>query len=443
MKKYLLFALAAASMGLVSCSEDCDVMNDANTVDAQQIATSSVNFKVLEEWEVSGQELLDNTLAGLDELAGTEAYEDLKVAFEMADEKLLTEDAATRAIVPALYKAVRLEYQTTDQDMKPVTASALVVYPLLKKMDKVMLINHGTHIGAMMVPTQYTSVEAIMAATGALCVMPDYIGLGSSSDHPDLYLNHEVHGRTSVDALMALLDYAKSKRLSLKSNYSTYICGYSQGGSVSLASLREVQRRDAATQKRINLKQVYCGDGPYDLRRTFETYVEDYQQGKEMGMGAVIPLVINSMFNSYPQEMAQFNYEDYFTAEALATGLPQAIRANEEDAIDMVTAFNGQMLNQILNFDYLDAYPEAYTQLLAMMDRSNLCQGWTPTYPLKLLHCNPDGVVPFSNFENAVAGLQNSYMETKVVDIDTNVISSAMLQHVYGMLVMTAEILAK
>ena len=64
-----------------------------------------------------------------------------------------------------------------------------------------MLINHGTQIGAMMIPSNYTSVESVMAATGSLCILPDYIGLGSTSNHPDLYLNSEVHGRTSVDHL--------------------------------------------------------------------------------------------------------------------------------------------------------------------------------------------------------------------------------------------------
>lgn len=40
-----------------------------------------------------------------------------------------------------------------------------------------------------------------------------------------------------------------------------------------------------------------------------------------MGLGAVIPLVINSMFNSYPSEVADMNYEDFFTPWALSTGV--------------------------------------------------------------------------------------------------------------------------
>ena len=340
--------------------------------------------------------------------------------------------------MPAIYKTVHVTYQTLDEANKPVTASALIVYPLFKKIKNVMLINHGTQIGAMMIPSNYTSVESVMAATGSLCILPDYIGLGSTSNHPDLYLNSEVHGRTSVDALLTLLDYAKQKNISLDSNYKTYILGYSQGGAVSLASLRRVQQLDAYTQSRLHLQKVYCGDGPYDLRLTFETYLEDLENGKDMALGSVIPTVINSMFNSYPAEMAGINYEDFFTAWALKTGVPQAIRQNKENIADMIIKWNGAPLNKILNFDYLNAHPEHLDRLLTMMDRQNLCKGWMPKYRLKLIHSNPDGVVPFANFQEAYANLKNNYVEEPT--IITPKTNNALLQHINGMLVMIEEV---
>ena len=380
--------------------------------------------------------------AGLQDQVDSELYEQLLNTFKSSDARLAGEDPQTKAIVPALYKTARVEYQTLDQDNKPVTASALIVYPLFKKIKEVMLINHGTHIGFMLVPTKYTSVEAIMAATGALCILPDYIGLGSSAKHPDLYLNHEVHGRTSVDALLTLLDFAKARKLPLDSNYKTTIFGYSQGGSVSLASLRRVQELDAATQSRLHLQHVYCGEGPYDLRKTFESYIDDYAAGKKMGLGAVIPLVINSMFNSYPSEVADMNYEDFFTPWALSTGVPQHIRANREGIIDVMLKLNGADLGRILNFDYLEAYPENLARLLGLMDRQNLCHGWAPQYDLTLFHSNPDGVVPFSNFEQAYEGLNNEHVSTRVVPLNEKLIGDALLQHITGMLIMIEELLA-
>ena len=148
------------------------------------------------------------------------------------------------------------------------------------------------------------------------------------------------------------------------------------------------------------------------------------------------------MFNSYPTEVADLDYEDFFTDWALSTGVPQAIKNNSENVIDMLVKFNGKNLDQILNMEYTEAHPDHLDRLLELMDRQNLCQGWQPEYSLKLLHGNPDGVVPFSNFEEAVAGLSNEKVETKVVDINTKILSNPLLQHVYGRLVMVEEVLA-
>ena len=435
MKKSIFIAFAMLVAGLSSCNK-----NEAPALEAAEPAANE-SFKVIEEGEMTIDQLYDATLGSLKQSLEANIFDGVDKAYEQATQATAY-DPESRATAPLLYKTVRIEYTTLDQDDQPVTASALIVYPLLRKMVKVMLINHGTQIGIAMIPTKYTSVEAAMAATGALCIMPDYIGLGSSADHPDLYLNHKVHGQTSVDALLALLDYAKAKKLSLNSNYKTYIVGYSQGGSVSLASLRRVQELDQATQDRLHLTKVYCGDGPYDLRRTFETYVEDFKNGKELGLGSVIPLVINSMFNSYPSEVADLRYEDFFTEWALSTGVPQAIKNNDENMIDMLVKFNGKKLNEILNMEYTEAHQDHLDRLLELMDRQNLCRDWQPKYALKLLHGNPDGVVPFSNFEEAVAGLQNQSVETKVVNINDKILTSPLLQHVYGMLIMVEEVLS-
>lgn len=435
MKKNALVVCAFLVGMFSSCSNEDFQEESVAVSQAQQVV--GTQFSVVDENEVSGEQFFNDAVMGIADKADAQQLSELNASFEESFAKLENEKN-TRGIVPAIYKTVHVTYTTLDEANKPVTASALIVYPLLKKIKNVMLINHGTQIGAMMIPSNYTSVEAIMAATGSLCILPDYIGLGASSSHPDLYLNAEVHGRTSVDALLTLLDYAKQKNLSLASDYKTYILGYSQGGAVSLASLRRVQQLDAYTQSRLHLQKVFCGDGPYDLRLTFETYLKDLENGKDMALGSVVPTVINSMFNSYPKDMAGIRYEDFFTAWALKTGVPQAIRQNKEGIIDMMLKWNGAPLDKILDFNYLNSHPEHLDRLLKMMDRQNLCKGWMPKYRLKLLHSNPDGVVPFANFEEAYANLRNGYMETPT--IITPKTKDALLQHVGGMVEMIEEV---
>lgn len=325
------------------------------------------------------------------------------------------------------YKKVNIEYVTLDQDNKPVKVSAIVTVPNEGHISRVYLVNHGTHIGKLMVPSKGNFIEEGIASSGALCIFPDYIGLGISEDHPELYLNAEVHGRTSTDALLVLLDYAKQKGLDLDENFETYIMGYSQGGSVSLATLRHIQQMPLPQQKLLHLKKVYCGDGPYDLRRTFETYISDYNEGKEMGLPAVIPMVLSSMFHSYANETKDIEYKKLFTTKAWLTGVPKAVYDNKANVIDVILLWNGYTLGDVLDMDYIDKHPDEFNLLLNLMERQNLTTGWELKYPVHFLHADPDGVVPFSNYEAAEKGLKNSFFEGEVVPGDAE--AKPLMQH--------------
>lgn len=316
------------------------------------------------------------------------------------------------------YKKVKVEYMTPDQDNNPVKVSAIITVPNNKPITRVYLVNHGTHMGNLMIPSKGIFIEESIASSGALCIFPDYIGLGSSENHPELYLNAEVHGRTSVDALLVLLDYAKQNSLNLSDNFETYIMGYSQGGAVSLATLRHIQQMPKEQQKQLHLKKVYCGDGPYDLRRTFETYMSDYEQGKDMGLPAVIPMVLSSMFHSYAEETKNITYKNLFTTKAWLSGVPKAIYNNDANIKDVVLSWNGYDLGDVLNMTYIKLHPKEFELLLSLMERQNLTKGWELKYPVHFIHSNPDGVVPFSNYEAAEQGLKNQFFEGEVVQGD-------------------------
>lgn len=329
------------------------------------------------------------------------------------------------------YDTYKVQYKTLDQNNVPVTASALITVPKDGPVSRVYLVNHGTHIGRLMVPTLGMCVEEVVATSGALCIFPDYIGLGDSSDHVELYLNAEVHGRTSTDALKVLLDFAKKEKVDLKPDFDTYIMGYSQGGAVSLATLKHIQQLPDYEQAMLHLKKVYCGDGPYDLRQTFETYMSDYEQGKPLGLPAVIPMVLSSMFHSYPNETRNINYKDLFTTKAWLTGVPKAIYNNDENMLDVMVLMSRFDLGDVLDMRYINRHQDEFNLLLSLMERQNLTKGWELKYPCRFLHANPDAVVPFSNYEAAFKGLNNNMFEAEAIDGDPE--AEPMQQHGTGM----------
>jgi len=442
MKKSLLL-IASLAILMISCDKGETAPENPSPTPVTPV---EVPYKVLEEKILTVDELFESAAATLTKIAGDEADKYIKQlgdAFFAAAGKLAPEDETKSSCPPLLYKTARVNYTSVDENGDDATVSALIVYPMLRSMDKVLLINHGTHVGVFMVPTYYTAVEAVLGASGGLCILPDYLGVGGSNDRHDLYLNEELNGHFSIDALLTLMQYAEDEDLRLEDGYKTYIAGYSQGGAVSLAALRQFQRMSKEEQARFNLQRVICGDGPYDLRATFDQYVKDHEAGEKIGMGAVIANVINGMYWSYQVEMGQYNYEDYFTDWALSTGVPQAVYNNQADLFDMLFTFKGKTLGDILDMEFIAENKDAYETLLSMMDRQDLCHGWTPEYPLRFFHCNPDYVVPYVNFEKAYEGLDCACMEyPDIVEIENPSMSAALSIHIYGMVAMLARFLA-
>jgi len=425
-------------ISMMACSKELNPDSiDGNVERKDSISVSAVKYEVIGESNLSCLDIVTKSTESLQKMTG----DNCGILFSSAIGNMLAdiEGYNTRAnAVPLFYKSARVSYLTKDEKGEEVAASALIIYPKYGEMDKVMLINHGTRLGGLFVPTSYAAPEMLYAVTGALCVLPDYIGLGESSSHPDLYLNAKVHGTTSRDALDVVLQYAEDEGLNLDKEFSTYILGYSQGGAVSLATMKAISKGD---NEKYRIKKVICGDGPYDLEATFEYYISEEEDGNPMGLGTVVPLVINSMFNSYPEEFSKYNYEDFFTEWALETGIPQDIRVNKGSLFNMLLKFNGERLSDILNMKLVTDDTPEFRLLLDCMKRQDLCSG-PVDFPLQFIHCNPDGIVPYDNLESALQGMagQELLLEPEVITLEH--LSKPMLQHTYGSITMMAGVLS-
>ena len=150
MKKKLFIALAIILAGLTSC-EDKEVLN------SQANQSSEPSFIVLDESEVTEQELYEMTIGDMKKSVDADIFDGVdRVYKEASNNQVDNQGATTKALVPLLYKVVRIEYKTLDQNMVPVNASALIVYPLLRK---------------MMLPYNYD---------GMLRILDEYINAGKS-----------------------------------------------------------------------------------------------------------------------------------------------------------------------------------------------------------------------------------------------------------------------
>lgn len=310
------------------------------------------------------------------------------------------------------YHTAVIKYPTTDIDGKPIETSALLLWHNRKQINEVLYTNHGTRVGNIDAPTDGFSPEIFFCTSGALIIMPDYIGAGITHDRSEPYLVAQHNGDVAVDGYLAGLKFAKENIKNFSADYNGYIIGYSEGGSVSLAALRSLQQRSEERQKMLNVKRVVCGDGPYDLGATFETYLKE----DSMLLPLVIPLAINGIMTGYPDSVKTLKYEECFTDTALATGIPQTIRANNGSTMQLLS-FNKKVkcAKDVLSDKIMGMNTPEYRRLFSLLERQNLCKGWEPKYPVLFFHDKGDTIVPFINMEHAVQGLKNEYVMDPII----------------------------
>ena len=122
--------------------------------------------------------------------------------------------------------------------------------------------NFSTDTGMMLFYTRYD----VLRQPCCLVILPDYEGYGCTVDRPHPYLYQELTARQCVDATRYGLALYNSKVASgdarqLENDWKTVCVGFSQGGSVSLATHKYIETNGLTDE--LHFAGSVCGDGPY------------------------------------------------------------------------------------------------------------------------------------------------------------------------------------
>ena len=151
--------------------------------------------------------------------------------------------------------------QVPERGYKPVTATGLLVLPVLPDRGKLPLIiyEHGTVYGKYEVPSfafqesnpsDYPHYEgsyetrymvALFAGNGYALVAPDYFGMGGSAAEPEAYFVKSSTQRASEDIYLAAQRFLALKGIA---QTQLFIGGWSQGG-LNATGLQERFEEDA------------------------------------------------------------------------------------------------------------------------------------------------------------------------------------------------------
>ncbi len=388
---------------------------------------SSASYEVVSDMQLP-MSLFLNSMP--DEYAAIK--EPMAMVFSMR-ENALKEQLGNENIQLGFRKTTYL-YPSTDVQGKAVALSAAAfwlgyfdngVWNDLRP-DNICLMEHYTITSDAEAPSSTFPLEMFITGN-TLTIMPDYLGYGITKELPHPYLNHEVCAINSIDALTAGFGLFNDKgKCGMSQGWKLYLAGASQGASNAIA-VHKYMDTNLALARKWNFASSNCSSGPYSPVVTIDKYLTD---GK-VAYPVVFPLVMKTMFDSYPDIMKGFTEEMVYSQNYLdvkseidsmiagkqhdTAAINQLFLDKVKQTTDAALAENEIYLTDILSPEILDKESPICKALYQCLEENDLTKGWTPVHPMKLHYSPYDAVVPQENstaildaFGSGIVTLQES-----------------------------------
>ena len=261
-------------------------------------------------------------------------------------------------------KLYTFKYPSVDADGNTIYLSGLMGVPDGAKPDNLVIGCHETITSNYECPSEWhISADAplqsghfmmlqycrynLLRQPCCLVIMPDYEGYGITKDRAHPYLYQELTARQVVDAVRSALAWydhliAIGKVKPFEPGWKSVSIGYSQGGSVSLATHKFIEQNGLVDE--LHFAGSVCGDGPYDPVAHLCYYMQDdgetydgtnrtAHRKEKVSMPIVLPLILKGMCDSNPL-MRQHYVDDYLSTRFLLTESIKFIEAKVNDDPD-------------------------------------------------------------------------------------------------------------
>jgi pimeloyl-ACP methyl ester carboxylesterase len=315
------------------------------------------------------------------------------------------------------YKAVRLVYTTKTPDGKEVEASGILVIPEAPDAIKaafggvypisVVVDNHGTIFKDSEAPSN-TEVSdgapnlktAILftGKAGFATVMPDYLGYGASRGITHPYIM-KYSAQASIDMLNAAEKYLRDNNYTVTND--VYITGYSEGGYVAMEMAKEMQENNTT----YHIAAAAPMAGPYDVE---QLGIEDLNDSKPMVFPAFLAFLADSYSKYYNQDISKIvvkpevftNYDlfggDYnFTAIHYYLGLTNLSKGDLGLYIPELN-MTGHYPHELFRSDFISNFESNPSNPLREELKENSNYAWVPQFPVNIVNCVDDEIIPYS-----------------------------------------------
>lgn len=304
-----------------------------------------------------------------------------------------------------LYKVT---YRSRDANGKNAVLSGLVIIPSMGAPNGIVVFNHGTSVYNGHMPSRFVGAangieaETAMLAFGSggyAILMPDYIGQGDhTGGHP--YPANVINSFAGMDLIKPAREVGRRNNLEIGN--SLYVTGYSEGGGVAMAQVRELERSNDPVYR---VTAAAPASGPYDLSGVTRDFMVEQPTDQA---GFVVRSYLLGDLVYFLHKNKGIKITDYFKP-SMAFTINNAYGGKVKDADIIkrigVTAALMRAKNNIFNvvtpkfkraMETMDARDPAVKLL-----KDNDCYDWSPRTRMLLINLEGDTVVTPRNSEVA------------------------------------------
>lgn len=298
-------------------------------------------------------------------------------------------------------KAIELSglYKSIDVDGQPTILSGKVILPAKGPIKRYILVSHYTIASNKEAPSNIFSLEGLLVKLGYALIIPDYIGYGVTADKVHPYLVMELTATNVLDMYYAVVPFLEKAGCAPEHD-DIYLMGYSQGGATTMAVQHAIEHHD----KPIKIRRVFAGGGPYDIKYTYDQFVEtnwaSYPCAVPIMMQGMV--VGNKLDLDMSKMMQPFIYEN----------LDAWVNSKLYTAGQINTLLGSHVTSDLLTEIGMDRTSKEVSELYkAMVNNSILTYSWTPKAPVFMFHSMDDDVVPFENAMRAKSKWKNANIQ--------------------------------
>ena len=338
---------------------------------------------------------------------------------------------------------MRFVYPYKDPYGYPVMLSGIICVPKTiynqedKKADGIMLYNHYTimtnyecpsygvveekdnkaiglkEISALGIKAQVDLIGPDPVYIGVenhkiITVAADYYGFGETNGSVQYYCEGDYNARANLEALKAAKELLKEKGYT----WDDYLLnvGYSQGGQTAVAVQKLVDQGEYDE----NITATYAGSGPYDLNKTYMSYLDVKDEERDIAV-VVYPVLSYNMY-----KFLGLNYSTAFNPK-----LSEKIndwflskKFTREEIDKKIKEAGMPKLSDAFSDELLDTTSASSQKLSAALDTVSLLKGWTPNKNdrIYLYYSRSDTLVQPINGEEMASFFKNKGFAEKTAD---------------------------